>query len=349
VTIYFPDMSSFQAGINLTGALAAVVKATEGTSYANPYYSAQANEARRVGAFQPAYHFLHQGSAAVQAKWAHVHAGPVPLMVDAEPTTGLGGRIARKSMAMEVSRHTRELLTSAPTLSDICDFTDVYRALGGILWWVYLPRWYWKQMGSPSLKPLADRGLLLWSSDYTAYTDADSGAGWQLYDSYLTPQLWQYSASVGFGGLYDVDFSAFRGTFPGQEDPLSVAGCLAEFAALTLTGQLPGAPPQEVLPPVRDFHVAAVGDSTVRLQWDSPAGPSPFAVGWYQVTIRRHGQDLPSYPRPVVKGSNPESHQFGSLPLQQLEPGEKLTAWCRAIDTPAEDHASPWQTAQFPN
>lgn len=348
MTLFIPDMGSFQADIKLTGALAAIVKVTEGDSYVNPFYPAQASEARRVGAFQPAYHFLHQGSAAAQASWAHVHAGAVPMMIDAEPTTGLAGNINRRSVAAQPLMRTTALLASRPGISDICGFTDAYRKLGGTVFWVYLPHWYWVELGSPSLKPLADRGLLLWSSAYTTYTDVDSGAGWQRYDKYLAPQMWQYSSSVSFGGIHDVDFSAFRGTFPGKEDPLSVAECLAEFASLTLTGALP-LPPAAVLPPVRDFKVTAVGDSTVRLRWDSPAGPSPFTVGWYQVTVRRHGQDLPSYPRKVDKGSNPENHQFGSLPLHELEPGEKLTAWCRAVDTPQETHASPWKTAQFPN
>lgn len=348
MTIYLPDISSFQAGIRLAGAVAVVIKATEGTGYANPYYAAQQGEAHSEGAFAPAYHFLHQGNAAGQADYAHGHVGSVPAMIDAEPTTGADGRPNRRSaVAAHPELRTDAVMASAPGLSDICSFTDEYRKAGGTVWWVYLPSWYWRQIGSPSLKPLRDRGLLLWSSIYQAYTDAGGGAGWQAYGG-SAPQLWQYTSSLDFGGLANVDFSAFRGSYAGKQDAASVAACLAEFEALSRFGRVPPLPPK-VLPPVRGLAVKAVGDTSVRLQWDSPAGPSPFAVGWYQVTIRRGGQDLPSYPRTLGKGANPENHQFGSLPLRDLKLREKLTAMVRAVDKPARTHASEWSAVEFPN
>lgn len=348
MTIYVPDISSYQGSIRLAGALAVAIKSTEGTGYANPYYPAQAAEAQRSKSFQLAYHFLHQSSTEAQAVYAHSRAGSTPMMIDAEPTTGADGK---PNLRSAVSEHPElrsgAVMASAPAISDICSFTDEYRSHGGTVWWVYLPRWYYQQLGSPSLKPLTDRGLMLWSSDYGGpYTDAGSGRGWQPYGG-VTPQLWQYTASMTFGGEANVDFSAFRGSYAGKQDAGSVAACLAEFEALSRLGRVP--PPPGVLPPVRDLTVKSVGVTSVKLSWNSPQGPSPWGVGWYQVTVRRAGEDLPGYPRMIDKGTNPEVHQFGSLPLQHLKQGEQLTGMVRAVDKPAKAHMSEWRTVKFPN
>jgi hypothetical protein len=187
MTVYFPDVSAFQAGISLAGAPAVCIKATEGTSWASSDYGPAIGRARAAGCFAMAYHFLHAGSAGAQAAHAHAVAGGTPLMLDAEPTG-----------------------SSRPGLGDACAFTDAYRQLGGTCALVYLPRWYWGQLGSPSLAPLARRGCALWSSAYTGYTDDDHGAGWMPYGG-MTPAIWQYTDSRAFNGQR-VDFSAFRGS-----------------------------------------------------------------------------------------------------------------------------------------
>jgi len=216
VTIYYPDISSYQAGINLKGALAVAVKATEGTGYLNPDYARAKSNAAVNGTFFFAYHFLRQGSAAAQASWSYSKVGKTPLMLDVEVTG-----------------------TSTPTLADATAFVDAYRRLGGIVYLVYLPRWYWQaNLGSPSLAPLSTRGLLLVSSSYSSYTDAGSGIGWQPYGG-MTPIVWQYTDALVFNGIA-VDFNAFRGSkYAGKQDPASVAAALAEFRSLVRTGSLP--------------------------------------------------------------------------------------------------------------
>src|SRR4029077_9173244 len=104
-----------------------------------------------------AYHFLEQGNEHDQAAWCGSHAGSVPLMVDCEPTELAHGVMSR------------------PTLSDLLGFIDVYRGLGGVTHLGYLPRWVWSGWGSPSLAPLAARGMTLVSSDYVAYSDSGPG------------------------------------------------------------------------------------------------------------------------------------------------------------------------------
>jgi Glycosyl hydrolases family 25 len=218
VTIYFPDVSSYQAGLDLAGALAVLAKGTEGTGYTNPEYGRFRDEAARHGTFFAAYHFLSAGNGAGQAAHAHAVIGKTPCMLDFEPAG------------------------SSPSLADATAFIDAYRKAGGVCWLVYLPRWYWQQIGSPALGPLRQRGMLLVSSNYAAgYTDAGSGAGWQAYGG-MAPTVWQYSSTTPFN-RQQVDFNAFRGSYAGKQDPASVAACLAEFRSLASTGKPPGSPP----------------------------------------------------------------------------------------------------------
>jgi hypothetical protein len=100
-------------------------------------------------------------------------------------------------------------------------------------------------------------------------------------------------------------------------------------------------PPDWVFGPVRNLKLLGAGPSSVKLSWESPGTPMPLAVGWYQVTVRLAGQDVPSYPRSVPKGTNPETWQGGSLAS-----GTSYTAMVRAVATDG-GHRSPWATVSF--
>jgi Glycosyl hydrolases family 25/Putative peptidoglycan binding domain len=203
VTIYYPDVSAYEAGIPLTGTVAACIKATEGTGWLNGDYSPAVGRATAAGAFPFAYHFLHAGAAAAQAQWCYSHVGKTGLMLDFEPTTG-----------------------SVPSLADAAGFIDAYRGLGGICNLTYLPHWYWQQIGSPGLSALIARGQSLVSSDYTGYSD--SGPGWQPYGG-MAPVIWQYTSTFRFNG-WPCDFNAYRGT-------------VAELETLVTGAVLPFPPP----------------------------------------------------------------------------------------------------------
>ena len=330
MTIYFPDVSAYQKGISLAGAQAVAVKCTQGLSYFSPTYAAQCSEADKHSVFRLAYHFLEHGSGAGQADAFYSRAGKTPGMVDCEPAFGSAGQ-----------------MTSEPTIADVCAFVDRLRSRGGTVWWVYLPHWWWQELGSPDLKALRDRGLLLWSSVYTTYSDSNAAAGWQEYGG-MTPMAWQYSETTSFGGISAVDFNGFRGSkFAGKQDAASVTACRAEFVSLSRTGKAAPVAPPKVLPPVQHLTVTAVGPTSVRLQWDAPAGPSPFAVGKYGMTIRyadgpHKDLDLPTYPRPDVdKAPNPVNYLFGSLPSKT-----KLYAWVRAVATTGAN-GSEWSRVDF--
>jgi peptidoglycan hydrolase-like protein with peptidoglycan-binding domain len=171
-----------------------MVKATENNDYTNPDYAAAKVRAANAGAYFCAYHFLHAGNGAGQASYAYARVGSgVPLMIDFEPAYNANGTIA-----------------SAPQISDAVDFINEYRALGGTVYLVYLPHWYWQgNLGSPSLASLIGLGMLLVSSDYTGYSD--TGPGWAAYGG-MTPIIWQYTSSATLNGVTNVDMNAYLGT-----------------------------------------------------------------------------------------------------------------------------------------
>jgi peptidoglycan hydrolase-like protein with peptidoglycan-binding domain len=194
MTIFYPDVSGYQAGISFAGCAIAMVKATENNNYTNPDYTAAKVRAANAGAYFCAYHFLHAGNGAGQASFAYGRVGSgVPLMIDFEPAYNANGTIA-----------------SAPQISDAVDFINEYRALGGTVYLVYLPHWYWQgDLGSASLASLIGLGMLLVSSDYTGYSD--TGPGWAAYGG-MTPIIWQYTSSATLNGVTNVDFNAYLGT-----------------------------------------------------------------------------------------------------------------------------------------
>jgi hypothetical protein len=53
----------------------------------------------------------------------------------------------------------------------------------------------------------------------------------------MTPAIWQYTDALSFGGV-TCDFSAFRGSYAGKQDPASVAATVAEFKLLVETGSI---------------------------------------------------------------------------------------------------------------
>lgn len=64
------DVSGYQStNYSTAGQSFVVVKATEGTSYINPRYSAQLTTARKAGCVVGHYHFQHHGNAAAEAAY----------------------------------------------------------------------------------------------------------------------------------------------------------------------------------------------------------------------------------------------------------------------------------------
>jgi len=182
MTIFFPDISSYEAGLIIQpGTVAVIAKATEGTYYRDAQYANFKAQAAHVGAVFSAYHFLKAGNGAGQADYCHAMVGSTPVMLDVE-TEG----------------------TSKPTVQDCLDFISRMRALGGRVWAAYFPQWYWQQVGGN----LASLGVAVVASNYTAYSD--TGPGWAPYGG-VSPALWQYTDKQPYGGQ-TIDFNAYKGT-----------------------------------------------------------------------------------------------------------------------------------------
>jgi GH25 family lysozyme M1 (1,4-beta-N-acetylmuramidase) len=215
MTIFYPDVSDYQAGISFACCAIAMVKATENDNYTNPDYAPAKVRAADGGAYFCAYHFLHQGNGAGQASYAHgVVGSDVPLMIDVEPVYNFDGTIA-----------------SAPQISDAVDFVNQYRSLGGKVYLLYLPHWYWAgNLGQASLAPLIDLGMLLVSSDYTTYSD--NGPGWAPYGG-MTPIIWQYTSTATLNGVSPVDFNAYKNTLPDFQAQATTGAALARTGVPT--------------------------------------------------------------------------------------------------------------------
>jgi hypothetical protein len=183
MTVFFPDISSYEAGLRIQpGTVAVIAKATEGTYYRDVQYANFKAQAAAVGAVFSAYHFLKAGGGAAQAEYCFAMVGSTPVMLDVE-TEG----------------------SSKPTVQDCLDFIVRMRQLGGRVWGAYFPRWFWEQVGGN----LAELGVAIVASGYPGgYSDTD--ANWQPYGG-VTPLIWQYTDSQPYGGQR-VDFNAYRGS-----------------------------------------------------------------------------------------------------------------------------------------
>lgn len=261
MTLEYPDISGYDAGISLTGMAAVVVKATEGTSYTNPDYARVASDATSRGLPWAAYHWIHHGtSASAQADHFHSVAGNAPCMLDVEKSGDF------------------------PNVQDCLDFSNRLNQLGGHVRLVYFPNWYWKSIGSPDLTPLARAGMALVSSNYPSAGYSDNGPGWAAYGG-VAPDVWQYTDAHQLNG-FTVDMNAYRGT---AEEFRALLNGGTEMA---LTDIVPGTSS----PGMGDRDLGTcVGDIWNVLMKNKSAGGgmwpgSPFAILESEVSAIQSGQ-----------------------------------------------------------
>jgi hypothetical protein len=178
--IEFPDVSHYTP-VNLTGAVAAVAKVSQGLSYVDPTYANFRKQAAALRIPFSGYHWVDDTDPAGQASNYHDHAAGAPCMWDAE--------------------------APGATVPRILAATAALKALGGRAWGVYLPHWWWQgHIGAPDLRPLQQAGLVLVSSNYTTAP----GAGWLPYGG-VTPTVWQYTDHQVLNGV-PCDFNRYQGT-----------------------------------------------------------------------------------------------------------------------------------------
>lgn len=168
-----------------------LMKAGEGSSFVDPDFASNLAEARAAGQLVGGYWYQrgNVSAAAHVAKIKQVVPRDVAVILDVEH--GSGG--------IALTREIIRLLNA-----------DGYRTP-----LLYIPRWYWQQIGSPSLVGLPP----LWSSRYpdnVVGTLADEWADvpahfWNGYGG-LGVLLLQFTSSARIAGYQPLDASAFRGT-----------------------------------------------------------------------------------------------------------------------------------------
>ncbi|KAH7905947.1 glycoside hydrolase family 25 protein [Hygrophoropsis aurantiaca] len=194
------DVSSYQGSsinwktVKSNGATFAYIKATEGTTYINPDFSAQYTGATNAGFIRGSYHFAQPSSSAgsTQATYFIKHGGgwsadgiTLPGAVDLE--AGCYG------------------LSASAMVSWIKSFSSEYHSSEGRYPVIYVTTSWWKSCTGNSGSFGSDNPLWLasWASSYGALP-----AGW----SY--PTFWQYADS---GSLGPGDQDEFNGDSAGLE------------------------------------------------------------------------------------------------------------------------------------
>jgi hypothetical protein len=166
--LYGIDVSSFQAGIDLgevrrEGFDFVIIKATQGSGYVNPAFGAQLAGAQAAGLITAAYHYVTTDPVGAQVANIVAHIPPgLPVIPDVENGSGDAANARAVVSAIRAAGHPVPLL--------------------------YLPQWYWAQIGRPDLSGLPP----LWSSKYPSTRQAPTSA---LYEA--VPQ----SYWVGYGNL----------------------------------------------------------------------------------------------------------------------------------------------------
>lgn len=168
----------------------AIIKATEGANFLDDQFTRNLARAQAAGLLVAAYHYVRgNASAADQVAFVRrvVPAG-IPVIPDVEANSG--------SIVL-----TRDF---------VARLKPYYRVP-----FLYIPRWYWQQIGSPSLSGLPP----LWSSRYPdkvvrpvreQFSRAPS-AYWVGYGG-LDVQLLQFTATASVAGVSPLDANAYGGT-----------------------------------------------------------------------------------------------------------------------------------------
>ena len=216
------DVSSWQGNVDWVtvaadGARVAYVKATEGTTYVNPYFAQQYGGAYDVGVVRGAYHFAlpDRSTGAAQAQWFATHGGawsaddqtlPGALDIEYNPYGATCYGLSRSAMVV--------WLTS---------FVTQYQALT-TRWPVIYTTTNWWQTCTGNYAGLGATAPL-WIACW-CQTAGQLPAGWSNY------AFWQWTNQ-------QVDFPGDQDVFSGSQDDL---------VALANGGQPP--PPQPPPPPL---------------------------------------------------------------------------------------------------
>lgn len=226
-----PDVASYQhpggagidwAAVRKNGTSFAFVKATEGMTYRNPYFSTDYAGAHDAGLVRSAYHYARPAASASSAKdqaQAFVKAagtaraqGDLPLTLDLEQSGGLS--------PSQLVSWTQSFVTEIQTLTGRSPILYTY------------PYFWQNNMGDST----AFTSLPLWIASYRS-----GGPKTPLPGGWKTWTFWQYTSSGSMSGIHaPVDVSLFSGS---QASLDALADPTASSAPSAPTGPFPGLPP----------------------------------------------------------------------------------------------------------
>lgn len=200
MTIYGVDVASYQGNPSWSSVYSAGIrfgfsKVTESTSYVNPTWAH--NRAGMLGLGDKflggAYHFLHGGSGAAQARYFLSKAGDVSQL----------------AVALDVEASGADAATSREWVAEFKDKTGGHPVIG------YFPRWYWEQTGRPDLSFFDT----IWQSAYVSGSGAPASlygkvpsSWWATFGNEPISILQFTDAGVVSGISGKCDVSAYRGT-----------------------------------------------------------------------------------------------------------------------------------------
>lgn len=193
------DVSSYQGNVNwasvkANGARFAYVKATEGTTYTNPYFTQQYNGSYNAGLIRGAYHFAlpDRSSGSAQATWFVNHGGG----------WSRDGKTLPPALDIEYNPYgaTCYGLSQSAMVSWIRSFSDTVHSRTGRYPTIYTTTNWWSQCtgnngGFGTTNPL-------WIARYASSVGTlPNGWGYQTF--------WQYADSGTFPG----DQNLFNGAY----------------------------------------------------------------------------------------------------------------------------------------
>jgi lysozyme len=242
------------------------LKSTEGNTFTDSAFASNLAEARNAGLLVAAYHYVRSAAAASDqiALIRRVVPLDVPVILDVEANSG-GVALTR-------------------------DMVNRLQAVGYRVPLLYLPRWYWQQIGSPSLAGLPP----LWSSRYPDNVVGTLSSEWaQAPASYWTGYgglgvaVLQFTSSARIAGHQPLDANAYNGT---RAQLAALLGGEAEddlptpnevwMAPCTGTGPTGAAEthPAVAWLTVMAFRIAAIEQSTAQLAGRAPVDVDEAAV-----------------------------------------------------------------------
>lgn len=260
-----PDVASYQhpsgasidwGAVKRSGRTFAIVKATEGTNYTNPYFTGDWAGIRNAGLFRGSYHFarpaLPISTAVDQARYYVSRIGTNPMPTDLPPILDLeeaGG------------------LSPAALIMWAQTWLDTVRQLTGKRPMLYTYPYFFR---TALANTPAFYRYPLWIADYSG-SSSPTTLGWQTWT------FWQYTAGATVSGIRggSVDMSRYNGS-----------PSMLNWFTSNWTNTFPETAPFAPL-----SVSAAAGDASARVSW-MPNDDGGRPVTSYVVTASPGGQTV---------------------------------------------------------